>query len=53
MSLEIMQWRAIFARWLRERPALDRIDYADVFRIPGQQRGYVMDGLVVTLRRGE
>jgi hypothetical protein len=48
-----MPWRWVFKRWMKERPPLERIDFADVERVVGQQGqfkpGY--DGPVVRLQR--
>lgn len=44
-------WGPIFRRWLKDRPALDRIDFVDVERIPGQEGWYAMSGPVIRLQR--
>jgi len=44
-------WRAVFKRWMRDCPALDRIDFIDTPTLVGQQGGYCYIGPIVTLRR--
>jgi hypothetical protein len=43
--------RSVFARWLADRPSLDRIDFVDVVPWPGQFGAFGSEGPVVTITR--
>lgn len=44
-------WRPVFERWLREHPALDRIEYINVGRRRMNKKDYI--GPIVVLTRAE
>ncbi len=48
---ELIEWRGIFARWLRHHTVLDRIDFADVPRFTGQFFEFDQTGPIVTITR--
>jgi hypothetical protein len=46
-------WRGVFSRWLRARPVIERIEYADVTRYPGIPGAFEYVGPVVVLTQAE
>ncbi len=49
--MNALNWRLVFDRWLTTRLVLDRIDFADVRRWPGQHGGFAQSGPVVKLTK--